>query len=164
MSLRVGDDGGLDDGGLNDDLNRVKVVEKEKESDECCSGKGKVDQQRDVDMTGRSQSGDKIQNDDTRTETFSKNHQDAGHYDSHDFMEENVEEAEENEGRMVEVKNQEQAQKIMCKESVPQVHKESKRKVNDTTASRKLPIPTVNIEENQLKVLYLEYFWNIVLV
>ncbi|KAK1377033.1 hypothetical protein POM88_033226 [Heracleum sosnowskyi] len=137
-----------DDGGLNDDLNRVKVAEKG--SDECCSGEGKVDQQRDVDMTERSQSGDKIQNDVTRTETFSKNHQDAGHYDSRDFMEENAEEAEENEGRVDEVKNQEQAQKTkekaLCKESVPQVQKEAKRKVNDTTASTCMDTDTTSDE------------------
>lgn len=126
-----------DDGGLNDDFNRVKVVEKQ--NDGCCSGEGKVDQLKDVDMNERSQFGDKIQNDATRTETFSKYHHDAGHYEAHDFMQENVEEAEENEGRVDEVKNQEQAHKTIeknvCEESVPQVHLEAKRKVNDTTAS-----------------------------
>lgn len=96
------------------DFIRVKVVDKRNEVgvNEICSGEGKVDQQKNVDMNERSQSGDKIQNDAARTETFPKYHHNAGHCKAHKTIE-----------------------NIVCKESVPQVQKEANRKVNDTTAS-----------------------------
>lgn len=135
-----------DDGRLNDEFDRVKVVEKQ--NDECYSGEGKLDQEINVEMNERSYSGDKIQNDATRTETFSKYYHDAGNCEAHDFIEENVEEAEESEGRMDEVKNQEQThetiEKIVCKKSVPQVHMEAKKKVIDTTASTCLDTDTIS--------------------
>ncbi|XP_074328747.1 uncharacterized protein LOC141666577 isoform X3 [Apium graveolens] len=125
----------------DDDFDRVKVVEKQNgggRSDRC-NGEGKVDKQKDVHMNERSQSGDKIQNGATEIETFPEYHQGEGHFKAQNFMEENVEEAEENEGRMDEVKNKEQAnktvEKTVCKESVHQVHMEAKKKVNDTTTS-----------------------------
>lgn len=136
----------------NDDFDRVKVVEKQKEGglSDCCNGEGKVDKENDVDMNERSESGDKLQKDATGIETFPEYHLDAGHYEAHDFMEENVEEAEENEGRMDEVKNKKQAHKTMeetvCKESVPQVHMEAKRQVNDTTASTCIDADTISEE------------------
>ncbi|KAL8127283.1 hypothetical protein AgCh_014262 [Apium graveolens] len=103
-----------DSGGLNDDVDRVKVVEKQNElegrGDE--RGEGKVDQQKDVDMKKRHQSKEKIQNDAVQTEAVPE-HQDAGLLETHKNMEENVdvEAVKENEGRTDEVQNQEQAHK-----------------------------------------------------
>lgn len=144
-----------DSGGLNDDIDRVKVVEKQNEldcvvrrrGDEC--GDGKVDQQKDVDMKKRCQYEEKIQNDAVQTETVPEHHQDAGCFEAHKTMEENVdvEAVEEDEGRTDEVQNQEQAhkttEKIVCKESAPLVHMEPNRKVDKSTASTCMDTNTI---------------------
>lgn len=144
-----------ENGRLNDDINRVKVVEKQNglesvvsgRGDACCSGEGKGDQQKDVDMNGRRQSGDDIQNDAIQTETVLRHYQDAGGFEAHNIMKENVRAAEENEGRMDKVQNRGQAhktEKIVCKESAPQVHMETNRKVSDTTASTCVDTNTIS--------------------
>ncbi|XP_063946408.1 uncharacterized protein LOC108210479 isoform X2 [Daucus carota subsp. sativus] len=111
-------------------------VEAVEESEETMD---EIQNQEQAHKSGRCQSGDKIQYDAILTDTPSKQHQDAGHFESHKIMKESVEAVEESEETMYEIPNQEQAhkttEKIMCKESAPQVHTEAKRKVGDTTAS-----------------------------
>lgn len=136
-----------DNGRPNDDINHIKVVEKQNELEPvvrgrgngCCSGEGKVDQQQDVDMSRRLQSEDKILGDANQTKTVANHHQDAEHLEAHKTREKNAEAIEENEGRRDDGQNQKQAYKatenIVCKESESQVHLEANRKVNDTTAS-----------------------------
>ncbi|KAK1391832.1 hypothetical protein POM88_010888 [Heracleum sosnowskyi] len=137
---RVGDNGVLNDG-----IDRVKVLEKQNELESVVRGRGdecregKVDQQKDVDMKKKHQSEEKIQNDAVQTETVPEHHQDAGRYEAHKIMKENVdvEAVDENEGRTDEVQNQEQAhkmaEKIVCKESASRVHMEANRKVDDAS-------------------------------
>ena len=95
----------------------------------------------------------KIQYDTILTDTPSKQHQDTRHFEAHKIMKESVEAVEESEETMDEIQNQEQAhkttEKIMCKESAPQVHTEAKRKVGDTTASTCMDANTISEKLNE---------------
>ncbi|WOG92084.1 hypothetical protein DCAR_0311342 [Daucus carota subsp. sativus] len=132
-------------------------VEAVEESEETMD---EIQNQEQAHKSGRCQSGDKIQYDAILTDTPSKQHQDAGHFESHKIMKESVEAVEESEETMYEIPNQEQAhkttEKIMCKESAPQVHTEAKRKLPTHKEKRKRLAWKVE-EEEMLKKTVQKY-------